>query len=57
MNSCAGGTVYVAGELNVQLQNSKGSSNWKSVQALEWKRIGEIGCLGSIENGIFMLAW
>jgi len=56
MNSAAGGTVYVAGELIVQLQNSK-ESNWKSLQSLQWKRIGEIGALGSVENGMFMLAW
>ena len=47
MNSIAGGTVYVAGELVVQIHSP--SENGKV--NLDWKKVGEIGTLGAIENG------
>ena len=36
--------------------HSKEDFNY-TVQQIDWKRIVGIGVLGSIENGVFMLAW
>ena len=55
MNTIAGGTVYVAGELVVQSHSS--SSSTLTNNKIDWKKVGEIGTLGSIENGLFMTAW
>jgi hypothetical protein len=52
MNCVAGGSVYVTSEVIVQLQ-----SQFESKQSVDWKRVGQIGLLGSMENGIFMSAW
>ena len=48
LNSVVGGSVYSLGEMIIQYQNSP---------TIEMKRVGEIGLLGSLENGILMLSW
>ena len=93
MNSLAGGYVFLASELVVQVQsqreNRKSSGSSSSIssnnnigsssngglagfreastlflrecyayfQGIDWRRVGQIALLGTIENGIFMLAW
>jgi hypothetical protein len=66
-NSVAGGTVYFASETVVQVQalrdeapsSSSGAkpSWWACLKVVDWKRVTEIGALGSMENGIVMLTW
>lgn len=38
------------------LDESRDSLRWYN-DKMDWKRVGYIGMLGSIENGVFMLAW
>lgn len=63
MNTMFGGAVYVAGELVVKVDSAKDKYNdSKSINFIlrndiDWKRVSEIGVLGCIENGFFMLTW
>eukprot|EP01038_Epipyxis_sp_PR26KG_P012609 gene12609-16906_t len=66
MNSFAGGTVYILGEMVSQNQtpvppSPKGGSNEsinsENVQRFDWRKIGQVGALGAAENGIFMYSW
>lgn len=53
MNSAAGATVYTLGEIVVEIQQSE----TVSLKSLDWKRVSQIGALGSVENGLLMLLW
>jgi len=63
MNTMFGGAVYFAGELVVKVDSAKDKYNdSKSISYIlmndiDWKRVSEIGALGCIENGVFMLTW
>lgn len=64
MNIAVGGTVYAAGEFVCQQQvltekNSKLKAVNKppSENAVNWRKISEIGALGSLENGVLMTCW
>lgn len=54
-NTIAGSAVYSAGELIVQHQRSSVAP--APATPLDYKRIGQIGALGGVENGVFMLLW
>ena len=72
-NSVVGSTVYAAGELVVQHNNlvaagpsvalvsnptaSISPSSSFSSSVIDYRRIGQIGLLGGLENGVFMLIW
>jgi len=45
--------VYITGELAAQSSEKKGEERFK----FDWKKVAEIGMLGSAENGILMTAW
>lgn len=53
MNSVVGGAVYIAGEYTIQTKT-------KDVRFFDddnWKKLAQLGALGSAENGIIMLKW
>lgn len=54
MNTIAGGTVYIAGEITSQLQDKE---NINKLKQENWNQIMQIGLLGAGENGLAMLAW
>ena len=67
-NSIAGGTVFFASELVVQIQtqNQAESSSiprftwqdpFRSFRNVDWTRVLKIAALGTVENGFFMLQW
>jgi hypothetical protein len=53
MNSIVGGSVYIAGEYTVQTQ----SKDVRFFDMANWKKLAQVGALGSIENGFVMLKW
>jgi hypothetical protein len=53
MNSIVGGSVYVAGEYTVQTK----SKDVRFFNEDNWKKLAQIGALGSVENGVIMLKW
>jgi len=55
MNSFAGGIVYVSSEVIVQVQQKP--INKTAVDAIDIPKVVEIGTLGVLENGVFMLTW
>ena len=67
-NSIAGGTVYFASELVVQVQTQNQAEpsttprfSWqdpfRSFRNVDWIRVLKIAALGTVENGFFMLQW
>ena len=66
-NSIAGGTVFFASELVVQIQTQHQANpsiprlNWSdpfhSFRKVDWIRVLKIAALGTVENGLFMLQW
>ena len=64
LNCAVGATVYTAGDVICQVENARPSSNGLSTttakhwfEVVDWKRAADIGLLGAVENGFFMLAW
>mmetsp|Transcript_354 Transcript_354/g.648 ORF Transcript_354/g.648 Transcript_354/m.648 type:complete len:354 (-) Transcript_354:193-1254(-) len=53
MNTIAGCTVYVAGEVTTKIQDK----GWRALDRDDWMQISKIGVLGSVENGAVMLTW
>ena len=54
MNSIVGDSgVYVAGEYSVMVQNK----DVRFFDESNWKKLFEIGALGSAENGLIMMKW
>ena len=58
-NSCLGFTVYVSGEVFVQVKSSYSENRniYRSFAKCDWNRIAKLGVLGALENGILMPSW
>lgn len=50
MNSVTGCVVYIAGEVTSELNNCE-------LTDVNWRKVGGLGVLGMLENGVLMLGW
>ena len=60
-NSIVGATMFTAGELSVQYNicgvGRSAATEDDAPPIVDWPKVGAIGVLGAVQNGIFAVTW